>query len=545
MVEMTEDRASRIDDPGVAAIVDEFVTECAGDVVVVTEVGGHLRWISPSAKRLMGWDGSDVSGRRTSEFIHEDDLERTLELRGSTEEGHVLIRIRRADGSYLWCRVLSRPILDEAGEYVGRVSIFRDVHVEVESRRKLAESEEWYRLLVENVTDFVTMASPDGRFTWASPSVANVVGWTAEEVCGQSVLAYLHPHDTPRLLELRGQMAEGRTSVLRARALRSDGTYRWLELSIKPIYENGELVGRLTAYRDIHAEVEAQDALAASERLFRMLAENATDVVAYADQGLLAWVSPSVTAALGWEAAEMVGKSLVAYAHPGDVTAVAEQQQEAVTRTSRRRFRLRSRAGEYHWVESHAGPYRDADGEPGGWVTSLRVIDDIVRAEEVLDRRARFDALTGLVNRQEVFEQLEACGQRTGQEIAVLFCDIDHLKTINDTFGHTAGDEVIRVVAERARGAIRSDDLAGRIGGDEFVVLLRGVHGLEEATRLAEKIRSTISDPVLLAEGPVMPSVSIGVTLAPPGEDVAALIARADQAMYEAKRAGRDRVVVF
>ena len=65
-----------------------------------------------------------------------------------------------------------RPILDEAGEYVGRVSIFRDVHVEVENRRKLAESEEWYRLLVENVTDFVTMASPDGRFTWASPSVA-------------------------------------------------------------------------------------------------------------------------------------------------------------------------------------------------------------------------------------------------------------------------------------------------------------------------------------------------------------------------------------
>ena len=68
-------------------------------------------------------------------------------------------------------------------------------------------------ILVENVTDFVTMASPDGRFTWASPSVANVVGWTAEEVCGQSVLAYLHPHDAPRLLELREQMAEGRLVV--------------------------------------------------------------------------------------------------------------------------------------------------------------------------------------------------------------------------------------------------------------------------------------------------------------------------------------------
>ena len=97
----------------------------------------------------------------------------------------------------------------------------------------------------------------------------------------------------------------------------------------EPIWRNGELVGRLTAYRDIHVEVEAQDALAASERLFRMLAENATDVVAHADEGLLAWVSPSVTAALGWEPAEMIGKSLVAYAHPSDVSAVAEQQQEA------------------------------------------------------------------------------------------------------------------------------------------------------------------------------------------------------------------------
>lgn len=545
MVDMTDDRTGLIADPSFAASVEDFVAECAGDVVVVTEVGGELLWVSPSARRIMGWDGAELAGRPTTDFIHEDDLERALELRGSPEEGHVLIRIRRADGSYLWCRVLSRPIIDDQGEYRGRVSIFRDVHVEVENRHKLAESEEWYRLLVENVTDFVTMASPDGRFTWASPSVANVVGWTAEEVCGQSVLSYLHPHDTPRLLELREQMAEGRTSVLRARALRSDGTYRWLELNIKPIYESGELVGRLTAYRDVHVEVEAQEALAASEHLFRMLAENATDVVAYADDGLLAWVSPSVGAALGWDPGEMVGKSLVAYAHPSDVTAVAEQQQEAVVRTTRRRFRLRNRDGGHHWVESHAGPYRDAAGKPGGWVTSFRVIDDIVRAEEVLDRRARFDALTGLINRQEVFEQLEASGRRTGEEVAVLFFDVDHLKQINDVFGHSAGDEVLRIVAERARGAIRADDLAGRIGGDEFLVILRGVHGPEEAQRLAEKICTAISDPVLLADGPVVPSVSIGVTLAPPGEDAAALIRRADHAMYEAKRAGRDRVVVF
>ncbi|MFM8973359.1 MAG: diguanylate cyclase domain-containing protein, partial [Actinomycetota bacterium] len=357
------------------------------------------------------------------------------------------------------------------------------------------------------------------------------------------MVSYLHPHDVPGLLALREQLAEGRSSILRARALRSDGTYRWLELNVKPIYEKGELVGRLTAYRDVHAEVEAQERLAKSERLFRMLAENATDVVAYADDGLLAWVSPSVTAALGWEPADLVGKSLIAYAHPADVTTVAEQQAIALHGMSRRRFRLRNRSGHFNWVESHAGPYRDGEGAAGGGVTSFRVVDDLVRAEEVLDRRARFDALTGLINRQEVFEQLEAEGRRTGQEIAVLFCDLDRLKEINDSFGHAAGDEVLRVVAERARMAIRRDDIAGRIGGDEFLVVLHGVHGLDEARAKAEDVRRSVSEPVALAGGCYSPSLSIGVTLAQSGEDVAALIGRADEAMYAAKRAGRGRVV--
>jgi len=535
----------RITDPELGKIVDDFVAESTGDVVVVSDADGGLVWVSPSAERIMGWDGSDLTGRSAQDFLHGEDLPTLLELRAQYEASAALLRIRRFDGSFMWCRVFSRPLHGDNGEYRGRVSVFRDASVEVESRRALADSEEWYRLLVENVTDFVTMASPDGKFTWASASLTRVMGWQPEEVLGQVVVSYLHPHDVPGLLELREQMAEGRTSILRARALRADGTYRWLELSVKPIFEGGELVGRLTAYRDVQAEVEAQERLAKSERLFRMLAENATDVVAYADDGLLAWVSPSVTAALGWEPAEMLGKSLIAYAHPSDVTNVAAQQSIAMTETSRRRFRLRNRNGEFNWVESHAGPYRDAAGDGSGWVTSFRVIDDIVRAEEVLDRRARYDALTGLLNRQEVFERLEAEGRRTGQEIAVMFCDVDRLKEINDTHGHAAGDEVLRAVADRARAVLRGDDIVGRIGGDEFFVVLRGVHGIEEARAKGEDVRRVVAESVALAEGTYSPSVSIGVTLARPDEAIDCLIARADDAMYEAKNAGRDRVVAF
>ncbi|MFM8971313.1 MAG: PAS domain-containing protein, partial [Actinomycetota bacterium] len=133
-----------ITDPELGKIVEDFVAESTGDVVVVSDADGGLVWVSPSAERIMGWDGSDISGRPAHEFLHEEDLPTLLELRAHHEAAAALIRIKRFDGSFLWCRVFSRPIRGDDGEYRGRVSVFRDVNVEVESRHALAESEEWY-----------------------------------------------------------------------------------------------------------------------------------------------------------------------------------------------------------------------------------------------------------------------------------------------------------------------------------------------------------------------------------------------------------------
>jgi diguanylate cyclase (GGDEF)-like protein len=125
----------------------------------------------------------------------------------------------------------------------------------------------------------------------------------------------------------------------------------------------------------------------------------------------------------------------------------------------------------------------------------------------------------------------------------VLFCDIDRFKDINDERGHAAGDEVLRVVGERISSAIRRDDVAARIGGDELLVILSGVHDLDEAMSVAETIRRAVAEPILLADGRVTTSMSIGATIAGVDEIADDLIARADEAMYEAKRSGRDRVV--
>ena len=530
-----------VTDPAVRAAVARFVAESTGDSVLVSDTDGVMRWVSPSMTRILGWSFDDLVGHRTREFVHEEDLAALAGLRAASGDTSALLRIRRSDGSHMWSRVLSRRLVDEAGTQVARISVFRDVDAEVTSQRALAESEHWYRLLAENLTDFVTMASPEGALTWASPSASTVLGWTPDEVYGRPTASFLHPDDIPRLVELRGQMAEGRASTLRARVQRADGSYRWFELSIRPVYEDGVLVGRATAYRDVQAEVEAQAALAASERQFRLLAENAADVVVQIEGDTVAWASPSLAAGLGWDPQEWVGASFTSYAHADDIEDVRAHQQEALVGPTRRRYRLRARDGGHHWVDSHAGPYGDGSGG-SILVASFRVIDDLVRTEQELDRRARFDTVTGLINRHEALERLAVGGRRSGELTAVLFADVDRFKEINDTRGHAAGDEVLRILAERITGAIRRDDVAARIGGDEFLVILSGVHDTDEAARVAEGIRRAAAGPIAVDGEPVVTSLSIGVTVARVDEAPDDLLARADLALYDAKRAGRDRV---
>ncbi|MEB3353466.1 MAG: diguanylate cyclase [Cyanobacteriota bacterium] len=177
-----------------------------------------------------------------------------------------------------------------------------------------------------------------------------------------------------------------------------------------------------------------------------------------------------------------------------------------------------------------------------------RDVSDRIAMKKALEQRAATDSLTTLLNREEAFSQIERLlgrDQRRGRELAVLFCDLDRFKDVNDTYGHQAGDAVLQSMAERVRAGLRTSDLAARIGGDELLVALPGVQGLEDALGIAEKLRSLASEPVPIPQGQVEITLSVGVALASPGESLDALVARADAAMYEAKQRGRNRVVAI
>ncbi|MCB0947798.1 MAG: diguanylate cyclase [Mycobacterium sp.] len=285
---------------------------------------------------------------------------------------------------------------------------------------------------------------------------------------------------------------------------------------------------------------------AQAETRYHILADNSVDVIVHYRDGEVVWISPSVVPAFGWSIEDWTGTDFLDRIYPDDLGLVLVKLQEiAEGQAVLVQIRLNTADGGFHWVEAHTKAYFDGAGNPSGVIAALRVIDDRIESEQRLDRLSRIDSLTGLSNRRETFQRLEAaleCSRTPGTEIGVLFCDVDSFKAVNDTFGHGVGDAVLSTLADRIRECVRQGDTVGRTGGDEMLVLLPGLHRLDDAFQIAKKILSRAAEPIHQAGQTVHATLSIGVTLAIAGEPVSHTTARADAAMYQAKHQGGNTV---
>jgi diguanylate cyclase (GGDEF)-like protein/PAS domain S-box-containing protein len=209
----------------------------------------------------------------------------------------------------------------------------------------------------------------------------------------------------------------------------------------------------------------------------------------------------------------------------------------------------RRKSGEVYWEEAHIAPVKDATDFISHYVAVKLDITVRKKAFERLAFMAHHDALTSLPNRTLFFERVTqgiALARRNGTRLALMFVDLDKFKPINDHWGHDVGDRVLQEVAVRMQGSVRVSDTVGRIGGDEFVVLVLDVSGTAETVVIAEKIRQALNRPYIVDDKRLTLSSSIGLAIFPDhGRDTLTLTRNADLAMYHAKEGGRDTVAVF
>lgn len=382
--------------------------------------------------------------------------------------------------------------------------------------------------------------------------ICEILGFRADQLIGRNSLEFIHPDDQVEAVDAWMEMltAPGESTRIRLRHRRVDETWLWMEFTNTNLLKQREHIV-VSEMLNIADEMHVVETLRQREQLLSRLAEALPSGVlhvdrhrnvVYANLRLGHLVGTGRCTTLEQQFATVIPDDRIALESAIDgvlldgVDADIEVRLTMVGRTDLMLCAIAIRV------------LTDADDTPIG---AVLCVDDITAAAELraeLEKRATIDQLTGCLNRAAVLDQLDqtlTCHEAGSPGTAVVFLDLDGLKEVNDTFGHQAGDQLLSGAADRLRSAMRDNDVIGRMGGDEFVVVLPGVEGLDEATHIGMRFVGALMDPLEIIGGmPMRIRSSIGVAWASTvGITADVITAAADQAMYESKRTGASEPV--
>ena len=419
----------------------------------------------------------------------------------------------------------------------------------------------WSALLVralEAIAQGVVITNwqePDNPIIYVNPAFERLTGYDASEIIGANCRFLQGPGTDPGVLQdLKAAISACRHFQGTLLNYRKDGSPFLNELTVSPVWDaSGRVTHFVGTQFDVTERHAAQVALRESEERYRLLAENATDLILRTglDTATI-YVSPSCIDVLGLAAGDLLGRSLAEIVHPEDqakvfdslarLTSDGEDQQTLL-------YRARHQSGDMIWLEDRRRLVRDPAGAPREIVSVVRNVSDRVRLEERLRQQASEDGLTGLANRRAFDERLEEEWRRARRGdawLGLLCLDVDYFKQYNDHFGHVQGDACLQGIGRALRHRRRMSDFVARTGGEEFCIILPDTDAAG-AEMVAEEIRAGVEGLGLPHPGSPagIVTASVGAASFQPslGQAAAILLDQADRALYEAKRAGRNRIV--
>ena len=580
------DAADAVPPPTVptAAVTDAVLVaalEASGTALFLLDPAGHVTHATRGATRLLGLEPGDLHGIRRMPWwlghsvdAADDAPAAAATLTGPAPAVSELLRaatagpvrldvdVARGDGQLLVVAAEVSAIGDG-----GAVLVLRDVTADrrgvQHARRELSR------------LDAVISASPDTIYRINVPQ--RVVEWSNTE--GSSVLGLAAAGSPAPPEPIHADDAAGVSRALAAMATAADGdvvecTYRVLEAGpgagpdgrwvhtrsvVSDRSPTGQPVRVVGIAQDLTETITTMDALAGSERRFHeIFARGPVGMLLFGLDGWISEVNDALCTFLERDAAELVGAPAAEVVEPAvrpdrasaqarDEQLLLRAQVEALLSGARevvqREHSFELPSGRTVWAQLSLSTTTTSTGEPA----FLAFVEDVTArrlAAQELERAALHDPLTGLPNRAKVEEQLNAAVSRTrrrGGGCAVLFVDLDHFKTVNDVLGHAAGDDLLREVADRLRGLLRTGDLAARIGGDEFVLVCEDVEDAQALSAIASRVCERLVVPVDLGSRTIVVTASVGAARTDGALTPGELLRAADRAMYRAKAAGRAR----
>jgi diguanylate cyclase (GGDEF)-like protein/PAS domain S-box-containing protein len=527
----------------------EQVVDAMADAVVVVDPQGRIVVVNHALESMLGYSSAELRGEPLEILVHDrsDDTSRSDRMRAVLHGRTIrdLERVLRTrDGESIPVSV-SMSALQGMDE--GIVLVVRDIRERKASEVEIRRTASLLRSILDSTHDAILVVGAGG----------DLLGWNRRFLELFELPAELEAEDSGRVLEVvfakmrrpepfaEAIMKAGADTKFESSVIIELKDGRVLECACVPHRLDGETVGRVWSLGDVTERRRAEQALRTSELRYRLLFErNAAGVYRALIDGTIIDCNDSFARLFGYvRASDLVGSSILPFFIDPEERSTLVTMLRDVGSLTGVELRLKHRDGREIWVMENVALVESF--ESGAVLEGTMVdISSLKIAEEQMEFQAYHDVLTLLPNRRLFIDRLTlalAHARRTKASLAVMFVDLDHFKTVNDTLGHTVGDELLLEVAERLRQAVREEDTVARIGGDEFTILTAGLREPQDAIVVAEKILSSVARPVEVGGTLLNVSASVGIAFYPDdGDEPEALLRSSDSALYRAKELGRN-----
>jgi len=515
--------------------------ELMQDGVFTADGEGRYTYANPAALRQVGYTLAELTRRSIVDLVVPEQYARLPDHLARMDAGELLSSewlMLRKDGSRFHAELSTRRLPDG-----GYLAISRDISARKRSEQEMLEQQAIYRAIVDTPAEGFWMADLDGRLLEVNGAYARLSGYSREELLSGMRITDLEAQETREETEAHIHLLRER-GYDRFRTLhrRRDGSVWPVEI-VTTLHL--ELAGGclFVFIEDISDKVQSEREL----RIAASVLETMEQAVVVTDaHNRIISVNPAQTRITGYTLDELCGQDPKVFASGRhDEEFYAQMWHDLALRDHwAGEIWDRKKSGEVYAKWLNINVLRNADGSVHQYISVFSDITEKKRSEELIWQQANFCPLTELPNRRMFTDRLEQAihkARRSEGRLALLYIDLDHFKEINDTLGHSMGDTLLRDAAKRLVGCVRESDTVARLGGDEFTVLLVDLPSEQTVERVVQAILHKFVSPFQLGSEASYVTPSIGITLFPEdADDAESLLKNADQAMYAAKRQGRN-----
>lgn len=554
----------------------ELAVNGSNDAIWDWNIQNNRLYLSPRYRRILGYEAQELPGIFTAweKLIHPDDKPMVMKALNEHLQNEkpfrCELRLKTKRGDWLWMLGRGEAVRDKKSGIATRMAgSYTDISEQKATQLALEQEKERAQVTLQSITDAVVTTDNQGNIDYLNPQAELLIGLPDLSVEGQPLLdvfkltdAQQNPIEDDVITKV---LLQGKTTKFSDHTLLRNAAGEWLSIeeNAAPLLDRNRAVrGMVVVLHDVTERMKLWEELQKERELALVTLQSIGDGVVTTDvAGRIMYMNPTAELLTGWSgknAQERPIQEVMNFLDEFGASSIAKSVEVALTQkqvaADLGQAELLSTSGEKHIVEHNISPLRNKNKEVIGGVVIVHNVTDRYKLMQQLSHQATHDSLTQLVNRtgfeqrlDKLLHALSAEENLNNVQHVICYMDLDQFKIVNDTCGHSAGDELLRQIAEQLKRHVRIGDTLARLGGDEFGLLLENCP-LENALGIAEKIRQHIASFRFSSNGKTF-AIGVSIGVAPidgtPGTTVATVLSTVDQACYIAKSKGRNRIHTF